>query len=256
MSSRLIQTATFRGVSEQPINNVLIHAPSIIWVAEGKKNILYQDTVVSFEKGQWVIIPSLTYLSFINEPYQRKFLSRMISFLAPPPDDWLSDHKPNTAKLQLGVELTPTMSYFFEIASNMCSQNLDEEAQRHLLLAFYAEMRKVGYLDLLFPGNNTPLKEKLTHYLSMNPGYNHCIEMICRHFNMSKATLIRHLAAEGTSFREVLAEVRMGYALNLLQQSYTQTETALACGYKSAPRFAERFKHQFGLSPSEYIKTI
>ena len=74
---------------------------------------------------------------------------------------------------------------------------------------------------------------------------------------LSKSTLIRRLREESTQFREILAELRMGYALTLLQQQhYIQLDLAQLCGYQSETRFAQRFKKQFGLSLKEYQNTI
>ncbi len=67
--------------------------------------------------------------------------------------------------------------------------------------------------------------------------------------------MVRKLAAEGRSFRQLLAQVRLSHALNLLQQGLTPLEVALACGYDSPSRFAARFKQEFGLTPHQYLHT-
>ena len=67
--------------------------------------------------------------------------------------------------------------------------------------------------------------------------------------------LVRKLAAEGRSFRQVLTQVRLGHALTLLQQGFNPLQTALACGYDSPGRFAARFKEEFGLTPYQYLRT-
>ena len=70
--------------------------------------------------------------------------------------------------------------------------------------------------------------------------------------NTSEATLRRHLAAEKTSFREVLTTVRMMRALNLLQVTQRPiSEIAYAVGYESHSRFSVKFKQHFGCSPLE-----
>lgn len=73
---------------------------------------------------------------------------------------------------------------------------------------------------------------------------------------MSPATLKRKLAAEETTFRQVLTNVRMVYALSLMQQSRSLLNVALACGYQSESRFSSRFKEIFGLTPKEYVQTV
>jgi len=68
---------------------------------------------------------------------------------------------------------------------------------------------------------------------------------------VSEATLRRRLHAEGTSFSELLVDVRMSHALTLLQS--TDEPVALIAskvGYESASRFAIRFRERFGFAPT------
>ncbi|BFO57978.1 AraC family transcriptional regulator [Acidovorax sacchari] len=68
---------------------------------------------------------------------------------------------------------------------------------------------------------------------------------------MSEATLRRRLAAEQQRFDALLADVRMQHALMLLQTTgWSIPRIALACGYQSRARFAERFRGRFGYLPS------
>lgn len=99
------------------------------------------------------------------------------------------------------------------------------------------------------------LGERLARYLGVEPGADHTLETLAPHFAMSRASLVRKLAAEGRSFRQLLTQVRMSHALTLLQQALTPLEVALACGYDSPSRFAARFKQEFGLTPHQYLRT-
>lgn len=68
---------------------------------------------------------------------------------------------------------------------------------------------------------------------------------------MSEATLRRRLAGEQQRFDDLLADVRMQHALMLLQTTgLSIPRIALACGYQSRARFAERFRGRFGYLPS------
>ena len=73
---------------------------------------------------------------------------------------------------------------------------------------------------------------------------------------VSEPTLRRHLAADGTSFSTLLADVRMGVALALLQTTdLPVNRVALDVGYACPSRFAVRFRKRFGLSPSAIRST-
>lgn len=69
---------------------------------------------------------------------------------------------------------------------------------------------------------------------------------------MSEATLRRRLAEDGRTFRDILAEQRMSTALSLLQTTTLPvSQVAEAVGYRSASRFAARFRTRFGVLPSD-----
>lgn len=75
---------------------------------------------------------------------------------------------------------------------------------------------------------------------------------VARQLGMSEATLRRRLEREGTSFRRVLQDVRMGQALVLLQSSeLSVVQVALEVGYDSVSQFSARFRQHFGQSPRQ-----
>lgn len=68
---------------------------------------------------------------------------------------------------------------------------------------------------------------------------------------MSEATMRRRLAAEGSSFGDLLSDVRMCSAMVLLQSTdQAVNRIALEVGYESASRFAIRFRRRFGFPPT------
>ncbi|NML47494.1 helix-turn-helix transcriptional regulator [Ramlibacter sp. G-1-2-2] len=69
---------------------------------------------------------------------------------------------------------------------------------------------------------------------------------------MSEATCRRRLAAEGTTFAELLVDARMSAALTLLQATTRPvSDIALQVGYESPSRFAVRFRERFGFAPTQ-----
>ena len=63
------------------------------------------------------------------------------------------------------------------------------------------------------------LAERLARYLAVEPGMDHTLEAVGPPLLHEPRLLVRKLAAEGRSFRQLLAQVRMSHALNLLQQA-------------------------------------
>ncbi|QSQ21361.1 helix-turn-helix transcriptional regulator [Pyxidicoccus parkwayensis] len=104
-----------------------------------------------------------------------------------------------------------------------------------------------------FPQVTPPsLGLRLRGLLAEAPDADWSMETVARRTASSVATLRRRLAAEGTSFRDLLQDVRMSYALALLQNTDTPVlDVAFAVGYDSASRFSARFRSRFGYSPSD-----
>ena len=75
---------------------------------------------------------------------------------------------------------------------------------------------------------------------------------IAAQLGMSESTMRRGLRHEGTSFRQLLAELRLVEAFGLVMCSrHTLQEIAFDCGFQSPSRFSQNFRHFFGMSPSE-----
>jgi len=93
--------------------------------------------------------------------------------------------------------------------------------------------------------------ELLYHSSSTYP----TLPIIAQRLNMSERTIKRHLQAQGTSFLQILAEVRFNQAKKLLQQQqYSIQDIAGLVGYEEATNFIRAFKKNFGETPSQYRK--
>jgi AraC-like DNA-binding protein len=68
---------------------------------------------------------------------------------------------------------------------------------------------------------------------------------------LSEATLRRRLATEGTTLGDLLTDVRMSFAMVLLQSTqHAVNHIASQVGYESPSRFAIRFRERFGFAPT------
>ncbi|MDA7585882.1 AraC family transcriptional regulator [Luminiphilus sp.] len=78
-------------------------------------------------------------------------------------------------------------------------------------------------------------------------------EEIAGHLNVSYRTLRRRLSDEGTSFKEIHNEVRMGMASEYLRQTdLTTQEITYLLGYSEASNFHRAFKAWHGKTPGDY----
>ena len=78
-------------------------------------------------------------------------------------------------------------------------------------------------------------------------------ETVAQRLNLSCRMLRRHLADEGTSFRQLLQQVREGLARQYLQRNeLTITEVAQLLGYSETAAFSRSFKQWTGISPAQF----
>lgn len=95
------------------------------------------------------------------------------------------------------------------------------------------------------------VSERVRLLLAAAPSHDWRAEPIAQKLAMSVATLRRRLAAEQSSFRAILEEVRLTYALSLIQSTTQPLKSiAISSGYLSPSRFASRFRERFGTLPS------
>jgi AraC-like DNA-binding protein len=79
------------------------------------------------------------------------------------------------------------------------------------------------------------------------------IDAMARALSMAPRTLRRRLEAEGTSYRDLLADVRRGLAIEYLRKTrMTNEEIANRLGYSDAANFRHAFVRWTGKSPHEY----
>lgn len=101
------------------------------------------------------------------------------------------------------------------------------------------------------PAENHTLTSRLRELLTAAPGDAWPEKKAAQALGRSQSTLRRHLAAEATSFREVLVETRMLHALRLLHSTDESIgNIARDSGYACQSRFTLRFRERFGLHPS------
>jgi AraC-like DNA-binding protein len=85
------------------------------------------------------------------------------------------------------------------------------------------------------------------------PGQYPGIDAIADKLRMHPRALRRKLQAEGTSYRELQAEVRMGLAIEYLRRTQmTNEEIASRIGYSDAANFRHAFTRWTGKSPSDF----
>jgi len=100
------------------------------------------------------------------------------------------------------------------------------------------------------------LVDQVRTLIIKHPGQVLSPEDIAAALNISYRSLRRHLSDEGTSFKQIHNEVRMGMAAEYMRQSdLTIQEIAYILGYSESSNFHRAFKSWFGVTPGQYLET-
>jgi len=78
-------------------------------------------------------------------------------------------------------------------------------------------------------------------------------EAVADHLHVSRRTLNRRLSAIGTSYKEIVSEIRKRQAVEYLSGTrFSIDEIAYRLGYREPSNFSKAFRRWTGLSPSQY----
>lgn len=78
------------------------------------------------------------------------------------------------------------------------------------------------------------------------------IEKVCKELHVSRPTLYRRLKQEGTSFTQLVGEVRKNLAFEQIRQGLPVAQVSDDLGFKDVSTFHRAFKRWFNQSPGEY----
>lgn len=149
-------------------------------------------------------------------------------------------------QMPLDEDLAATLRHVLGSAGAL---QVSDERLRYRLMDLLATLAERGHL--FRAGAQQGTSGRLRTLIGEAPERHWTAQEAGRALAMSEATLRRRLAKEHVRFDALLADVRMHHALMLVQTtSWSIPRIALACGYQSRARFAERFRARFGYLPS------
>ncbi|MCW8335776.1 helix-turn-helix transcriptional regulator [Vibrio paucivorans] len=253
-----LQISEFRAQQLQALRNVTIHSPSIIQIISGNKRLFGQEESVTLTPSSLLLSPACASFSFANVPEKGPFLSRVFSFHCSPSQEMLTLSENNTSITDSTHSLTDqAIQETLNALAGFNLNSMSHQTQHFWLMALFQQLAERGALHRIYPSSKSSYSEMIARYLAASPAQEHTLENVAEHFAMSRATLIRKLKQEGHQYRHLLAQVRLNHALQLMQKHhYDGYLLAQMCGYQSEQRFRRRFKDKFGLTPTEYQRTI
>jgi AraC-like DNA-binding protein len=138
---------------------------------------------------------------------------------------------------------------FASAALDLPLRMADPEAFREAELICQRELRKLDDNGSLSARVRRLMLEKQHGFPSLT--------VTARLLHMTPRTLHRHLLAEGSSFKQLLEEVRHGLALQHLRGGrLTVEEIAYSLGYTDLANFRRAFRRWEGMAPSVYRERL
>ncbi|POZ60466.1 helix-turn-helix transcriptional regulator [Chromobacterium alticapitis] len=256
-----IEAGEIRARLPQSIKRVPVFSPALCRVRQGIKRLWLGEREMSAGRQQLVLLPAGIEADILNLPGPDGYHADIVTLPPGLLDDFRQRHGPLLLSQRPGFELCPRLDPRAETAWNaLLGSLLDDNAPEmsaHHAFGVLLALALAGRIEpLLRPAAGT-ITERVRHLLLLDPAASWSVEMAAKRLNQGASTLRRHLAQEDSSFRGILENVRMGLALQQVQNGERAiADIAASSGYASASRFSARFRQRYGLTPMALRRTL
>jgi len=244
-------TATIFQPRELTFHSVTTGSPVVIHVVAGTKYLRHDAGELCVRAGESVALSAGQVLDIKNEPQaDSAYQALWVAFDPQLVNQFVSRTKsPATAFHHLGIVGEGFSQSFRNAGEVIAFPDLYPDAvARHRAEELLVWLDELGVHFSTCHGPS--LAMRVREIISQNPGADWSSRVISGRLALSEATLRRKLAHENTSLRGILTDVRMTFAMQMLQ-STDMPVSAIAgdLGYESQSRFAIRFRDRFGFAP-------
>jgi AraC-like DNA-binding protein len=261
MLQGMVKIIEYRSLLPQTLRDVPNHQPSLIRIIQGTKRLIWQENAIDINADRLIILPAGQAISFVNQPNAGQYRAQQLL---------LPNHLPGQIRqllaersgglrstIQPTVTINDAIDFTWGCACRAINSVMYDDIKQQYCYALLLAIADVHPVNLLYPSQSHSLTRRITELLQWQPDKDWQINDIADRLAMSPSTLRRRLKHENTGFRQLLTECRLGHALALMQERrYSLLDIAGKCGYLNQEKFSARFKRQFGLTPSEYCKTL
>ncbi|MGQ7957420.1 helix-turn-helix transcriptional regulator [Pseudomonas sp. SP16.1] len=243
--------SVYSSYKEQHILNAPITKPLLIFVLAGVKQLGQRDEIIC-PTGTFLFLSNASDIDMRNIPGEEYF-AVLIEFELSDFDCFKNKRSAETRYVQGGIDarLAKTLMQFIEWAP--CAPRELWHFRREELLQL---IHLSGYDQVSGIVGHPSLSHQLHAIVSDNISSAWSVARLAERLAVSESTLRRRLKCEGASVKSIVNRARLGQGLFLLQTTMEPIgRIAERCGYQSQSRFTDRFKQQFGITPSELRKT-
>lgn len=244
--------SAYASIKEQRILNVPVIKPLLIFVLSGIKK-LGKDGEVACPAGSFVFLSNSPTIDMRNIPDDQEYFAVLIEFEYSDFNQF--KHKRNNAKKyfrgEIDFVLAKTLQQYLEWSSFAPSRAWHFR-KKELLQIIYQS----GYVDVGNIAEPPSLSHQLHDIISENISHYWGVDHLSAKLAISESTLRRKLIAEGTNIKAIRDRTKLGHGLHLVQTTMEPIGCiAERCGYHSQSKFTNKFKHLFGITPTELRKT-
>jgi len=243
--------SVYSSYKEQCILNAPITRPLLIFVLAGIKQLGTTNEIVC-PTGSFLMLSNASDIDMRNVP-GKEYFAVLIEFEPSDFDCFKNKRSAETRYVQGDIDATlaKALRQFIEWAPHAPRALWHLRRQELLQLIHLSGYDQVG--GIVGPPS---LSHQLHDIVSDNVSSAWSVGQLAERLAVSESTLRRRLRAEGSSIKSVVSRARLGQVLFLLQTTMEPIgRIAERCGYQSQSRFTDKFKQQFGLTPSELRRT-
>jgi len=249
--------------SLQSLTRMTVTAPTLMIPLVGTKRITVAEQGYRAGRGDCLILPPHTAFDVENIPESgsARYLGIALVFDAAAMDQFRTLYGPEIGRWTLTPRwVARGNDELFSAIRDWVTRNrsfpADETLTRHRMCEFLLLLARLGVAGNLLFQHQPRLRDRAKHLLALDPGRDWRIGEVTARLALSESTLRRGLRLEGTSFRDLLEEVRLDRGVELVMATEMPIgQIAHDCGYQSQSRFSERFRLRFSLSPTELRAT-
>jgi AraC-like DNA-binding protein len=233
---------TFVTRQRERIAGVTFSHLALVVLIEGSKDVLSMGRQRRFPAGTVLVLPAGWRGDIVNDPDPQSGVYRAICITFP--DELVHravrTFPPGRVASQIDLPLDPVLAAAIHHAGEgIAAGDLPAALIEHRLMEVLMVLGTRGTLPAL-PETTAEAVRALVRW---QPDRAWTANLIAVELGTSNATLRRRLSREGSSLRDVLASERVALATTLLtEDGLSLREAALATGYRSPRRFAERLR--------------
>lgn len=218
------------------------------------------EHIESADIEQLILFPSGYDLRVANLPVGGRYLAEII-YLPPDLIERFKQRYPSAAteakEARFCVPLNAELLYCWEHMSSAIQQKLSPPLLEHAIQGVLLSLKNAGWIDILLQERFDSTLSRCQKLLMLDPAASWTAEKAAQKLHVAASTLRRRLAAEKSSFREILDDIRLGNALNAIQTTNAPIgEIARENGYLCPSRFTARFHKRFHITPRALRQTM